>query len=146
MFELLFLDVYRDMTDAKELLELRIYGALRKSELSESDYCRLKNNITTIMYDFSINEIKNTEIVKASTNKTDELLEYFIMTKASEKMSRNSIDQYVRVIHQLCNLVHKELNEMPKVTLSEEHTAFKWVTIDAEEIDEFLHEILVEVE
>ena len=45
------------------------------------------------MYDFSINEIKNTEIVKASTNKTDELLEYFIMTKASEKMSRNSIDQ-----------------------------------------------------
>ena len=30
MFELLFLEVYRDMTDAKELLELRIYGALRK--------------------------------------------------------------------------------------------------------------------
>lgn len=102
------------MTDAKELLELRIYGALRKSKLSESDYCRLKNNITTIMYDFSINEIKNTEIVKASTNKTDELLEYFIMTKASEKMSRNSIDQYVRVVHQLCNLVHKELNEITK--------------------------------
>lgn len=39
-----------------------------------------------------------------------------------------------------------ELNEMPKVTLSEEHTAFKWVTRDAEEIDEFLNEILVEVE
>ena len=30
-------------------------------------------------------KLKNTEIVKASTNKTDELLEYFIMTKASEK-------------------------------------------------------------
>ena len=37
------------------------------------------------------------------------------------------------------------LSEMPKVILSIEHTAFKWVTKDAEEIDEFLNEILMEI-
>lgn len=38
------------------------------------------------------------------------------------------------------------LKEMPSIILSEEHTDYKWVARDAEEIDEFLNEILVEVE
>lgn len=39
-----------------------------------------------------------------------------------------------------------QLNERPEITLSQEHTAFKWVDRNAEEIDEFLNEILVEIE
>lgn len=36
--------------------------------------------------------------------------------------------------------------EMPNVTLSNEHVNYKWVTRDAEEIDEFLGEILNEIQ
>lgn len=38
-----------------------------------------------------------------------------------------------------------KLKRMPDVTLSEEHTAYKWVTKNAKELDEFLNEILMEV-
>lgn len=38
------------------------------------------------------------------------------------------------------------IKELPNITLSEEHTNYNWVERDAEEIDDFLGEILKEVE
>lgn len=38
------------------------------------------------------------------------------------------------------------LKELPSITLSQEHTNYNWVTKDAEEIDDFLAEILENVE
>lgn len=38
------------------------------------------------------------------------------------------------------------IKELPNITLSEEHTNYDWVERDAEEIDDFLDEILKEVE
>ena len=53
-------------------------------------------------------------------------------------------EDYIKCSVQI-NFVVK-LKKMPEVRLSEEHTAYKWVTRNAEEIDEFLNEILKEVE
>ena len=99
--------------EAKENLELQILSSMRET-LSETEYNRLKNNLVSILYNFSINEIKNTEIVNYEGSRTDQLLKYFAITKMSEKMSIKSVEQYIRVAHQLCDLVHKELDKVTK--------------------------------
>lgn len=100
--------------NAKEILELKINQLITQTTLSEAESNQLIKDVTFLLYNFSINEIKNTELAKYEGSKTDKLLKYFALTKLSEKLSINSIDQYIRVGHQLCDLLNKELDEIDK--------------------------------
>lgn len=71
--------------NAKEILELKINQLITQTTLSEAESNQLIKDVTFLLYNFSINEIKNTELAKYEGSKTDKLLKYFALTKLSEK-------------------------------------------------------------
>lgn len=98
--------------DAKENLELQVVTLMRKS-LSEDQLNMLQNVLTSVMYNYGVTEIKNTELAIYEGSKTEKLLQYFAMSKLASKKSKNTVSQYIMVAHQLCDMVHKELDEIP---------------------------------
>ena len=99
--------------DAKENLELQVVTLMRKS-LSEDQLNMLQNVLTSVMYNYGVTEIKNTELAIYEGSKTEKLLQYFAMSKLASKKSKNTVSQYIMVAHQLCDMVHKELDEITK--------------------------------
>lgn len=99
--------------EAKEKLELQILTQMR-NWLNQDQINKLQNCLTSTMYDYGITEIKTTELAVYEGSRTDKLLQYFAMSKLASKKSKNTIVQYIRVAHQLCDMVHKELDEVTK--------------------------------
>ena len=71
----------------------------------------LRDQLSSVLYNYSVNEIKHTEIAKNYTGETTaSLMKYFAIGKISAGMAMSSMDQYQRTARQLCNFVGKELN------------------------------------
>lgn len=59
-----------------------------------------KDGTTTSSIDTMVNNVKS----------TDRLMEYFKIGKLSSGKTESTINQYIRVVHQLCDFCHKEIN------------------------------------
>ena len=99
--------------EAKEKLQLEILTAMRNM-VDETQLQILKSTLESKMYNYSVREIKNTELAVYEGSKTDKLLDYFSMGKLSSKKQPETVAQYRRVAYQLVDLVHKELDEITK--------------------------------
>lgn len=80
------------------------------NKLDREQLDQLKKCLQISFYDYNIEKIETTELSCGSEDTTRELIEYFSICKLSSGRSQNTIKQYVRVVYQLCNTVHKELN------------------------------------
>lgn len=97
------------MSNCKDgLINTILYSMIDKLDSSQLD--KLKHCLQISFYDYNIEKIETTEVSCGSENSTRELIEYFSICKLSSGRSQNTIKQYVRVVYQLCNTVHKELN------------------------------------
>ena len=79
-------------------------------KLDSLQFEQLKHCLQTSFYGYTIDRIETTELSCGYENTTRELVEYFTICKLGSGRNQNTIKQYVRVIYQLCNMVHKELN------------------------------------
>lgn len=70
----------------------------------------LKEKFWVVVYNFSVERIKTTEITTTNGETTERLFGYFRIGKLSSGKSEATIDQYRRVVYQLCDFCHKELN------------------------------------
>ena len=70
----------------------------------------LKSQLEIAMYDWSVSKIENTELTCSDGTVTKNLLEYFRIGKLSSNKTQETINQYVRVAEQLCDMIGKELN------------------------------------
>lgn len=91
-----------------ELINTVLYSMINKLDREQLD--QLKKCLQISFYDYNIEKIETTELSCGSENTTRELVEYFSICKLSSGRSQNTVRQYVRVVYQLCNTVHKELN------------------------------------
>ena len=71
---------------------------------------QLKNCLQVSLYNYKIEKLETTELSCGSSNTTKELIDYFVVCKLSSGRTKDTIKQYIRVVHQLCDMVHKELN------------------------------------
>ena len=97
----------------KEKLQNSILGKM-KGVLDGNQFLQLKQVLCTEMYDYNVEKIKNTEIVEYEGTKTQQLLEYFVVGKLSSNQTKETVNQYVRVVNQLCGFIGKELDEITK--------------------------------
>lgn len=70
----------------------------------------LKDKFWLVAYNFSVEEIKTTELSTTTGETTEHLFQYFRVGKLSSGKSEATIDQYRRVVYQLCDFCNKELN------------------------------------
>lgn len=70
----------------------------------------LKSQLEIAMYDWSVSKIENTELTCSDGTVTKNLLEYFRIGKLSSNKTHETINQYIRVAEQLCDMIGKELN------------------------------------
>lgn len=99
--------------EAKEKLQLQLLR-LMENELSSEQLKRLKDNMSAVMYDYGVTEIDSTELSNYEGSKTDQLIKYYAVSKLASNTSKETVIQYVRVVRQLCDTVHKELDEITK--------------------------------
>ena len=70
----------------------------------------LKDKFWAVSFNFSIDKIQSTEVSTTNGETTEKLFNYFAVGKLSSGKSLGTIDQYRRVVYQLCDFCHKELN------------------------------------
>lgn len=95
-----------------ERTELIARFLLKISEIiSSEELVYLRDQLSSVLYDYSIKEITKTEIaIKNNGEPTKELLNFFRIGKLSSGRTMESIYQYERTALQLCRFVNKELN------------------------------------
>lgn len=79
-------------------------------KLDSLQFEQLKHCLQISFYNYTIQKIETTEVSVGCENTTRDLIEYFTICKLGSGRSQETIKQYIRVIYQLCNMVHKELN------------------------------------
>ena len=99
--------------DAKERLQLQVLRIMSQ-DLSEEQLNRLKNSMSAVMWDYSVNEIETTEIKECEDDKSEELIQYFAVSKLSCNTSKDTITQYLMAVEQLCSFTHKRVDEITK--------------------------------
>ena len=92
----------------RELINVILYSMIDK--IDKKQFEQLKDCLKVSLYDYSIEKCETTELSCGYKNTTQELIDYYAICKLGAGRSRETIRQYVRVVHQLCNMVHKELN------------------------------------
>lgn len=92
----------------EELVNVILYSMVDK--INKDQFEQLKNCLRTSLYDYTIEEHKTTEISCGFQNATKELVDYYSICKLSSGRNQETIRQYIRVVYQLCDMVHKELN------------------------------------
>ena len=97
------------MTSAKDEL-IMMYMNECMERFSGEDLKFLKEKFWMVSYNFSVEQIESTELTTTNGNTTDLLFEYFRIGKMSSNKSDLTIDQYRRVVNQLCDFSRKELN------------------------------------
>lgn len=80
------------------------------NKIDDNQFEQLKQCLQISFYKYTIEKIESTELSCGYENTTRELVEYFTICKLGSGRNRDTVKQYVRVIYQLCNMVHKELN------------------------------------
>jgi integrase/recombinase XerD len=97
------------MNDCKnELVNVILYSMIDKLDKEQVD--QLKHCLQVSFYSYDINKIENTELSCGCGNTTQELIDYYAICKLGSGRSQDTVKQYIRVVHQLCDMVHKELN------------------------------------
>ena len=69
----------------------------------------LKDKFWMVTYNFSVEEIKTTELSVVNGETTAALLEYFRIGKISSGKTEDTVEQYKRVVYQLCDFCRKEI-------------------------------------
>ena len=92
----------------EELVNVILYSMIDK--INKEQFDNLKHCLQTSFYNYSIEKIETTELSCGFENVTQELINYYTICKLSSGRSKDTIDQYARVVYQLCDMVHKELN------------------------------------
>ena len=103
--------------DAKEKLQLQLIRIM-SADLSDEQLNRLKNTMSAVMWDYSVNEIENTGISENTGDKSKELMQYYAVSKLACNTSKDTIAQYLMVVRQLCEVTRKPVNEITKIKLS----------------------------
>lgn len=70
----------------------------------------LEDTFWMVSFNFSVDTISSTEVTTVNGETTDRLMEYFKIGKLSSGKTESTINQYIRVVHQLCDFCHKEIN------------------------------------
>ena len=91
-----------------ELINVILHSMIDK--IDSKQFEQLKDCLRISFYNYTIGKLETTEISCGCEETTKELIEYFTICKLGSGRSRNTIKQYIRVIRQLCEMVHKELN------------------------------------
>ena len=99
--------------EAKEKLQLRLLRMMSNA-LSDEQLKTLKDSMSAVMYDYGITEIDDTELAQYEGSKTEQLIRYYTVSKLASNTDRETIVQYVRVVRQLYDICHKELDEITK--------------------------------
>lgn len=97
------------MSSAKDKL-IMMYMNECMERFSGEDLKFLKEKFWMVSYNFSVEQITSTELTTTNGNTTELLFDYFRIGKMSSNKSDFTIDQYRRVVNQLCDFTHKELN------------------------------------
>ena len=92
----------------EELVNVILYSMIDKINKEQAD--QLKHCLQVSFYNYDINKIENTELSCGCGNTTQELIDYYAICKLGSGRSQDTIKQYIRVVYQLCDMVHKELN------------------------------------
>lgn len=86
---------------------------IKMNEIINNDQLHvLKNQLNMVLYNYTVTKITTTEVAVINGNTTYKLFEYFKIGKLGSGKSQKTIEQYKRVVCQLCNMVHKELDEI----------------------------------
>ena len=97
------------MNDKMELINTILYNMM--AELNKEQLYKLKDQLQSILYSYSISKIKTTEVSTGSEETTEELLKYFAICKLGAGRSKATVKQYLLVARQLCSFVNnKSLN------------------------------------
>lgn len=80
------------------------------NKLDDNQFEQLKQCLQISFYKYTIEKIESTELSCGYKNTTRELIDYFSICKLGSGRSKDTIKQYIRVVYQLCDMVHKELN------------------------------------
>lgn len=96
------------MNQKEELINSLVIDLADSTDLSVR---QLKNIISSKLYDYSIDKIDETGIsTRCNGNITEMLWDYFEVGKAGVGLSKDSLLGYKKVVYQLCDFVHKEIN------------------------------------
>lgn len=98
------------MSKKNELINTILHNAMKS--FSEDIVTELKNILRISLYNYSVEKITTTDVSIGNYETTQGLLEYFAICKISSGRTRKTIQQYLLVANQLCNMLHKELNEI----------------------------------
>lgn len=98
------------MSKKNELINTILYNAMRAFD--DDVIIELKNILRMSFYNYTVEKIGTTDISIGSYETTQGLLEYFTICKLSSGRSHKTVQQYLLVANQLCDMVHKELNEI----------------------------------
>lgn len=98
------------MSKKNELMNTILCAAM--GSFDGNTITELKNILRISLYDYSVEKITTTDISVGNYETTQGLLEYFTICKLSSGRSKNTIKQYLLVANQLCDMLHKELNEI----------------------------------
>lgn len=97
------------MVSAKDEM-LMEYMKVCMERFNTEDLKFLEEKFWMVSFKYSIHRIETTEVSTTSGETTEKLLDYMKVGKLSSGISEKTVDQYVRVIHQLCDFCNKELN------------------------------------
>ena len=91
-----------------ELVNVILYSMFDK--IDSKQLKQLKQCLQISFYNYTIEKLKTTELSCGCVNTTKDLVDYYSICKLGSGRSQDTIKQYTRVVYQLCNMVHKELN------------------------------------
>ena len=92
----------------EELVNVVLYSMVDK--INKEQFEQLKDCLQVSFYNYTIEKIETAELSCGTENVTKELIDYYAICKLGSGRSQDTIKQYVRVVYQLCDMVHKELN------------------------------------
>lgn len=91
-----------------ELVNVILYSMMDKIDAEQFE--QLKHCLQMSFYNYTIEKLETTELSCGCENTTKELIDYYAICKLGSGRSQDTIRQYIRVVYQLCDMVHKELN------------------------------------
>lgn len=97
------------MVSAKDEMLMQYMKACME-RFSSDDLKFLEEKFWMVSFNFSVQTIDSTELATTDGQTTELLLDYFRIGKLSSGKSSSTIEQYIRVVHQLCDFCHKEIN------------------------------------
>lgn len=95
-------------TGKEEMITMYLNEIMERFDGSDLQY--LKDKFWAVSFNFCVDRIDSTEISTTNGETTEILFNYFRIGKLSSGKAEGTIDQYRRVVYQLCDFCHKELN------------------------------------